>query len=79
MVEFNHQIETENITRVNAYVEMLGIGVNVFTLNEDNYAEITRKLMNDVDVLTVGSRKEQGSTPDRESIFVRVNRLIQGG
>lgn len=78
MVEFNHQIGAENIVRLNAYAETFGIGVNVFTLDENNYEDITLEIANDVDMLTVESRGEFISARDNESIFIRVKKLLQG-
>lgn len=78
MVEFNHQIGVENISHLTTYAKLLGIGVNVFTLNEDNYEEITREIIHDVDVLTVDSKGEPIDTRDNESIFIRIRRLLRG-
>ncbi len=78
MVEFDHQIGTDNITRLNAYAETFGIGVNVFTLDEGNYEDITLEIANGVDVLTVESRGAFMSAKENESIFIRVKKLIQG-
>ncbi len=79
MVEFSHEIGIEKAVYLNAFAETLGLGVNIFTLTEDNYSAITLDMAYEVDVLTVEPNRALQSIQAQESIFIRVNRIIQGG
>jgi glycerophosphoryl diester phosphodiesterase len=53
MIELDIRLGFDVIMSLNAYAEGLGLSVNVFTLNQDNFEELTLVLKHDVDVLTI--------------------------
>jgi len=53
MVELDLRLGHDVILSLNAYAEGLGLAVNVFTLNQDNFEELMLALKHDVDVLTI--------------------------
>jgi hypothetical protein len=57
MVELDVRLGVDVILSLNAYAETLGLAVNVFTLNQDNFEELVLGLKHDVDILTI----EEGS------------------
>jgi hypothetical protein len=77
MVEFDQQIGIRDIVHLNAYAETFGLGVNVFTLDEDNYADLVLEIASDVDILTIEPNREFAKTQSIESIFIRVKNLIK--
>lgn len=53
MVELDVRLGVDVILSLNAYAETLGLAVNVFTLNQDNFEELVSGLKHDVDILTI--------------------------
>jgi hypothetical protein len=53
MVELDVRLGVDVILSLNAYAETLGLAVNVFTLNQDNFEELVSELKHDVDILTI--------------------------
>ncbi|MDC1255932.1 hypothetical protein N8Z89_00025 [bacterium] len=60
MIELDIRTELTTIKTLNSYAEMKGLSVNVFTVDESNYIEVVSQLKDDVDVITVESRSNDG-------------------
>jgi glycerophosphoryl diester phosphodiesterase len=53
MVELDLRLGLDVILLLNTHAEDLGLAVNVFTLNQENFEELVLALKHDVDVLTI--------------------------
>jgi hypothetical protein len=74
MVELGITLGLDVILSLNAYAENLGLAVNVFTLNQNNYEATVQALKHDVDIFTIEGGESLSATED--SIFVYITQLI---
>gem|GEM_PF-5844603 len=76
MVELDLRLGLDVILSLNAHAEDLGLAVNVFTLNQENYEELMLALKHDVDIFTI----EEGDTFESTgySLISYIKQLING-
>jgi len=79
MVEFDIKTNTDTISLLSGYAKALGIAVNVFTLNEENYKPSINELKHNVDIVTVSNNVKDKSVANEISIYKRVKKLIEFG
>ncbi|WP_042150757.1 MULTISPECIES: hypothetical protein [unclassified Pseudoalteromonas] len=79
MVEFDIKTNTDTISLLSDYAKALGIAVNVFTLNEENYKPSINELKHNVDIVTVSTEVNNKKFENEISIYARVKKLIEYG
>jgi glycerophosphoryl diester phosphodiesterase len=77
MVELNTQIGTNAIRSLASFAKSLGLGINVFTLHEDNFLDVVENLKDDVDIITIDEFDDFFTHSEKKSIFFIVKELIE--
>jgi hypothetical protein len=75
MIELDYRLGNNSIKLLTEYAESLGIAVNVFTLDKNNYESAIKALKNNVDSFTLSSELIDSQ---EESIYLKARALLNG-
>lgn len=74
MIELETRLGTDVIKSLANYAKALGLAVNVFTIDDSNYASYVGSLKRDIDVLTVENRDSNGLR--NTSLFHKIREIF---